>query len=119
MTDHILYILYLIHTYTPALHCTREHLVAVALDCRLPGIKFPPYDLFSMWWYCLVAESCPTLCDPMDYNPSGFSVRGVSQARILEWVQKYEIRHYCKQIYVSKMHNLEAMDIFLEKYNLP
>jgi len=44
---------------------------------------------------------------------------GILQARILEWVQKYEIRDYCKQIYVSKMHNLEAMDIFLEKYNLP
>ena len=64
MTDHILYILYLIHTYTTTLHCTREHLVAVSLDCRLPGIKFPPYELFSMWWWCLVAESCPTLLWP-------------------------------------------------------
>ena len=68
---------------------------------------------------CLFAQSCLTLCDLMDCSPPGSSVRGVSQARILEWVQKYEIRHYCKQIYVSKMHNLEAMDIFLEKYNLP
>ena len=25
-------------------------------------------------------------CDPMDYNPPGSSVRGISQARILEWV---------------------------------
>ena len=30
--------------------------------------------------------SCPTLCDPMDYSPPGFSVRGILQARILEWV---------------------------------
>ena len=25
-------------------------------------------------------------CDPMDYSPSGSSVHGISQARILEWV---------------------------------
>ena len=29
-----------------------------------------------------VAQSCPTLCDPMDYT-----VHGILQARILEWVQ--------------------------------
>ena len=34
----------------------------------------------------LVAQSCPTLCDPMDCSPPGSSVRGISQARILEWV---------------------------------
>ena len=31
-----------------------------------------------------VAQSCPTLCDPMD--PAGFSVHRIFQARILEWV---------------------------------
>ena len=34
----------------------------------------------------LVAQSCPTLCDPMDCRPPGSSVYGVLQARILEWV---------------------------------
>ena len=33
-----------------------------------------------------VAQSCPTLCDPVDCSPSGSSVRGILQARILEWV---------------------------------
>ena len=33
-----------------------------------------------------VAESCLTLCDPMDCSLSGFSVHGILQARILEWV---------------------------------
>ena len=28
-----------------------------------------------------VAQSCPTLCDPMDYT-----VHGILQARILEWL---------------------------------
>ena len=33
-----------------------------------------------------VAQSCPTLCDPVDYSPPGFSVHRILQARILEWV---------------------------------
>ena len=33
-----------------------------------------------------VAQSCPTLCDPMDCNLPGSSVHGTLQARILEWV---------------------------------
>ena len=33
-----------------------------------------------------VAQSCPTLCNPMDYSPLGSSVHGIFQARILEWV---------------------------------
>ena len=32
------------------------------------------------------AQSCPTLCDPMDCSPPGSTVHGNSQARILEWV---------------------------------
>ena len=35
---------------------------------------------------CLVAHSCPTLCNPMDCSLPGSSVRGIFQARILEWV---------------------------------
>ena len=34
----------------------------------------------------LVAQSCPTLCDPMDCNLPRSSVQGILQARILEWV---------------------------------
>ena len=37
----------------------------------------------------LRAESlqlCPTLGDPMNCKPPGFSVHGILQARILEWV---------------------------------
>ena len=33
----------------------------------------------------LVAELCPTLCDPMNYSPPGSSVHGILQARTLEW----------------------------------
>ena len=31
----------------------------------------------------LVAQLCPTLCDPMDCSPPGSSVHGLLQARIL------------------------------------
>ena len=32
-----------------------------------------------------VAQSCPTLCDPMDCRLPGSSIHGVFQARVLEW----------------------------------
>ena len=31
-------------------------------------------------------QSCPTLCDPMEFSPTGSSVHGILQTRILEWV---------------------------------
>ena len=42
----------------------------------------------SVCWavLCLVAQSCPTLCDPMDCSLPGFSVDRILQARILERV---------------------------------
>ena len=38
--------------------------------------------------YCMqseVAQSCPTLCNPMDCSLPGSSVHGIFQARVLEW----------------------------------
>ena len=32
-----------------------------------------------------VAQSCPTLSDPMDCSPPGSSIHGIFQARVLEW----------------------------------
>jgi len=34
----------------------------------------------------LITQSCPTLWKSMDCSPPGFSVHGIFQARILEWV---------------------------------
>ena len=41
-----------------------------------------------LFGFCLrsVAQSCPTLCDPMDLSPPGSSVHGIFLVRILEWV---------------------------------
>ena len=30
-------------------------------------------------------QSCPTLCDPMNYSLPGSSIHGIFQARVLEW----------------------------------
>ena len=41
---------------------------------------------------CLVTQSHPTLCNPMDYSLPGSSVHGILQERILEWVAMYSSR---------------------------
>ena len=35
----------------------------------------------TVYAVCLVAQSCPTLCDPMDCSPPGSSVRGDSPGK--------------------------------------
>ena len=32
-----------------------------------------------------IAQSCPTLSDPMDFSPPGSSAHEIFQARVLEW----------------------------------
>ena len=32
-----------------------------------------------------IAQSCPTLSDPMDCSLPGSSIRGIFQSRVLEW----------------------------------
>ena len=44
------------------------------------------FKLTSLYTEVLVAQPCPTLCDPMNCSPPGSSVHGIFQARILEWV---------------------------------
>ena len=44
-------------------------------------------SVFQAYMYTWVrAQSCPTICDPMNCGPPGSSLHGISQARILEWV---------------------------------
>ena len=35
---------------------------------------------------CEIAQSCPTLCDPVDCSLPGSSIHGIFQAKVLEWV---------------------------------
>ena len=53
-----------------------------------------------------VAQLCLTLSDPMDCSPPGSSIRGIFQARVLEWVDIafLEIKAYVfLKIYLSKI----------------
>ena len=51
------------------------------------AISFSSDNVWNEWseWN-EVAESCPTLCDPMDCSPPGSPVHEIFQARVLEWV---------------------------------
>ena len=46
----------------------------------------PDHSECSIVCACLVTQSSPTLCNPMDCSPPGSSVHGIFRARILEWV---------------------------------
>ena len=48
--------------------------------------------------YVLVAQSCLTLCNPIDCSPPGPSIHGTLQARMLEWVAiSFSKRNYRKK----------------------
>ena len=53
----------------------------------------------------LVAQSCPTLCNPMDCSQPGSSIYGIFQTRVLEWVAiSFSIQLHvrlCVCVYVS------------------
>ena len=59
--------------------------------CSLPRAEIEPMSALARWFLIvggcvLVAQLCPTFCDPTYCSPPGFSVHGVLQARILEWI---------------------------------
>ena len=57
-----------------------------------------------------VTQSCPTLSDPMDCSLPSFSVHGIFQARVLEWVaiafsvfkDDYNSNHYWNEYFRGK-----------------
>ena len=59
----------------------------------LPSLGFSRQEHWSGWPFpspmheseSEVAQSCPTLCDPMACSLPGSSVHGIFQARVLEW----------------------------------
>ena len=47
------------------------------------------YSIYTRYYICpacMLTQSCPTLCNSMNYSLPGSSVHGIFQARILEWV---------------------------------
>ena len=54
---------------------------------RLPfPSPIPKYEVSEVSKVKSVAQSCPTLSDPMDCSPPGAPVHGIFQAILLEWI---------------------------------
>ena len=54
-------------------------------NCPVQILTLIPEVVF-VFDFVLVAQLCPTLCAPTDCSPPGFSLQGILQARILEWI---------------------------------
>ena len=66
--------------------CLPQTLPLIDLDEMLLGLLSQTmHPCFASCCCCLVTQSCPTLCKPMDWRPLGSSVHRIFQARILEW----------------------------------
>ena len=69
-----------------------------------------------------VAQSCLTLCDPMDCSLLGSSVHGVFQARVLEWgaIAFSDIKYYILFIDSSTIENIHLLsDVQIVFYLIP
>ena len=65
-----------------------------------------------------VAQSCPTLSDPMDCSPPGSSVHGIFQARVLEWgAIAFSFIVYNRNLFFILLPMLDIIDV-LNLYNL-
>ena len=56
-----------------------------------------------------VAQSCPTLSDPMDCSPPGSSIHGIFQARVLEMTNLDSILRSRDITFSTKVHLVKAM----------
>ena len=81
------------HSYQLPVPVVSEFAIHVlfCLCASLPQWLLLPWSPVSLLFLFLVecvsvAQSCLTLCDPMDCSPPDSSVHGILQARILEWV---------------------------------
>ena len=85
-----------VHLYSPtirvvvaismALTISHEQMTEISSEPQnhLPSLKDSSHTKLNMWY--VRAQSCPTLCNPMDCSLPGSSVHRNLQARILEWV---------------------------------
>ena len=83
-----------LHSYTLTMRKQKEIKETIPFTIAMKRIKYlgiylpkETKDLYiSSVQFSSVAQSCLTLCDPVDCNLLGFSIHGILQARILEWI---------------------------------
>ena len=84
------------------------------------SIRVSVYLLCAKKVKVLVAQSSPSLCDPMDYSQSGSSDHGIPQARILEWIAIPFFRDsyfICLHSLLSLIHFTHYSEIIVLGYN--
>ena len=82
------------HFPSPWHYCLEATLkISLLFYCTIVDLKYCASFRRIVNWFiylhirvCLVAQSCPTPCDPMDCSLLGSSVHGILQARILKRV---------------------------------
>ena len=70
---------------------------------------------------CSVTQSCPNLCYPMYCSPPGSCVRGILQARILDWIAMPCSRGSSQskdQIHVSSVWSLSHVQHFVTPWTI-
>ena len=64
--------------------CVSRTVKAVVIQDLISDSRFCAHSSVLCVFVRSVAQSCPTLCDPVDCSPPGSSVHGILQARTLE-----------------------------------
>ena len=72
--------------YGPTLTSENDYQKTIALIMQTFVSKVMPLFYNMLSFFVLVTQSCPALCDPMDYSPPGSFVHGILQVKKLEWV---------------------------------
>ena len=75
-------------------------------------LTFQRFNFLSMCM-CVLTRSCLTLCNLMDYSPSGFSVHGIFQVRILEWVAISSSRALISKIQIKPLMTLLQKGVYI------
>ena len=89
-------------TWLPNNNKLRDSRKGERLAFILHCVPRPDHSEGSIVCACLVTQSCPTLCNPMDCSPPGSSVHGIFKARILEWVAI----SYSRGVFLTQGSNL-------------
>ena len=105
--------------YSPWSHLANKLDTSLVKHLHLP-ISFPEIvgwrNMFSapqgtsMKVKVLIAQSCLTLCDPMDCNPPGSCVHRILQAMILEWIFPIQVSNSGLPHYKQSLHHLSHQE---------